>query len=106
MNSFAADPGTVGLEIASGLLDEVRAEARGAEVKYGHFASSHEGLGVLLEEFDELSYAIRTNSADAVRAEAIQVAAVALRIAACCAWPEFRQRSGMSVERTDDVSSI
>jgi NTP pyrophosphatase (non-canonical NTP hydrolase) len=53
---------------------------------YGPFASMHEAWGVLAEEVEELTEAIRMKQGDPARAasierEAIQVAAVALRIA-------------------------
>jgi hypothetical protein len=63
-------------------------EAVAAESKFGDFASMHEAYGVLAEEVAELFEAIRLKQDDVgtrrptqIRAEAIQVAAVALRIA-------------------------
>jgi hypothetical protein len=64
-----------------------------ADSRYGPFTSSHEGLGVLVEEMDELLGAIRDNDLDCIRNEAIQVSAVALRLAGCCGDREFRKRS-------------
>ena len=66
-----------------------------AETKYGPFTSTHEGYGVLCEEVEELLQAIRNNNPEAVFAEAIQVAAVAQRIAECVTLPASRRRSGM-----------
>lgn len=84
------------------ICNAVRAEALGAQVKYGDFYSMHEGYGVLAEEVAELFECIRirqhVHSADTcgifdepctegetrgkmITREAIQVAAVALRIA-------------------------
>jgi NTP pyrophosphatase (non-canonical NTP hydrolase) len=62
-------------------------EASVAQEKYGDFASMHEAYGVIAEEVAELFEAIRMgqlapNRAARIRAEAVQVAAVALRIAA------------------------
>lgn len=70
----------------SDVINLVCSEARKAQEKYGDFASMHEGYGVLAEEVEELFDAIRLgqktpNRADRIEAEAIQVAAVALRIA-------------------------
>jgi NTP pyrophosphatase (non-canonical NTP hydrolase) len=77
------------------LLDEVQAEALRAERRYGDFASTHEALGVLTEEVAELTDAIRGNGLEAVRLEAIQVAAVALRLASQCrGHTAFAGRSG------------
>jgi NTP pyrophosphatase (non-canonical NTP hydrolase) len=61
-------------------------EAELAQEKYGDFASMHEAYGVLAEEVAELFDAIRIKQLQPtrprlIRAEAIQVAAVALRIA-------------------------
>ena len=83
-------------------LQEIEAEARQAEAKYGAPTSSHESLGVLYEEFQELTQAIRGNYIEDVRREAIQVAAVALRLAEHCridiaqqmGQTEFSARSG------------
>ena len=73
---------------------EIIAEAKTAEERYGPFASSHEAIGVLLEEFDELREAIRGNRLAPIRREAIQVSAVALRLAHCCRnHPDFEARS-------------
>lgn len=49
--------------------------------RYGEFASTHEAYGVLAEEVDELLDAIRCNDAQWVIDEAIDVAAVAIRLA-------------------------
>lgn len=66
-------------------LAAISAEALAAESRYGPFASTHEGYGVLAEEVAELFEAIRANSLRDSQREAIQVAAVALRISMHCA---------------------
>lgn len=63
------------------ILTEIRAEAERAHGKFGPPISTHESLGVLLEEFDELKEAIHDNAADRIMREAIQVASVAYRLA-------------------------
>jgi NTP pyrophosphatase (non-canonical NTP hydrolase) len=65
-------------------LAAIQREATQAETRYGAPASTHESLGVLLEEFDELRAAIHANNVVAIRDEAVQVAAVALRLAVAC----------------------
>lgn len=57
-----------------------------ADERHGDFASMHEGYGVLAEEVAELFEAVRMKQGSAARAEkirdeALDVAAVALRIA-------------------------
>lgn len=62
-------------------LDWMVAEMERADKKYGPFRSTHEGLGVLIEEVHaELIPAIQANDRDQIALEAIQVAAVAMRI--------------------------
>ena len=63
-------------------------EADRAHEVYGDFASMHEAYGVLAEEVDELFEAVRMKQRDIgnhrggrIEAEAIQCAAVCLRIA-------------------------
>ena len=61
-------------------------EANAAQAKYGDYASMHEAYGVLAEEVAELFDAIRLRQdnpsrAVAIAREAIQVAAVAYRMA-------------------------
>lgn len=74
-------------------------EAETAQDRYGDFASTHEALGVLLEEVEELRDAIRDNHADDATKEAMQVAAVAYRLywhlATPAQRPEFYRRSGL-----------
>ena len=71
----------------AGILDEseiqdaIHREMAGADQRYGVFKSTHEGLGVLIEEMDELRTAIQGNVMPTVQKEAIQVAAVAWRLA-------------------------
>lgn len=77
------------------MWDEIRAEAKSADRKYGPFTSTHEGYGVLAEEVAELLDAIRSNKRYSIEREAIQVAAVAARIVDCLNNSSVRQRSGV-----------
>jgi len=76
------------------------AEAEAARDKYGDFTSTHEALGVLVEEFDELRAAIHANDLAAISKESCQVAAVALRLHDVCERAlageadGFKKRSG------------
>lgn len=67
------------------LLDEVDVELHTAMSNWPAFNSAHEGYGVLAEEFDELWQHVKTNQKrrdlKAMRKEAIQVAAMAMRFA-------------------------
>lgn len=69
-------------------------EAADAAVKYGPFASTHEALGVLAEEVSELMQAIRANDMEQIQREAIQVSAVAFRLANAAQSRRFQKRSG------------
>jgi len=62
-------------------VDEVCAELIRAVGRHPTFASSHEGWAVMREEMDELWDEVRKRNSDPdrMRAEAIQVAAMAIR---------------------------
>lgn len=73
---------------------EIAERIDAAERRYGDFASTHEALGVLLEEFDELRRAVHSNALESVREECLDIAAVALRMADQCRNAEpFKRRS-------------
>ena len=83
------------------ILQEIEAESCGAQLRYGPYTSTHEAYGVLAEEVAELLDAIRANKIEDVRREAIQVAAVALRLAEQCdamvgLTADFSDRSGFT----------
>ena len=77
------------MSMADVLRNELREaidRARVAQEIYGDFASMHEAYGVLAEEFAELLEAIRirrdsSHRPQDIRNEALDIAAVALRIA-------------------------
>ena len=52
-----------------------------AHARYGDFASTHEALGVAVEEWDELLDAIRENKLASVEWECLDLAAVLIRLA-------------------------
>jgi hypothetical protein len=66
------------------VLDEVREEVASAEAKWPAMNSAHEAYGVLMEEIRELEEHVFTNqkrrNMAEMRAEAIQVAAMAVRL--------------------------
>jgi NTP pyrophosphatase (non-canonical NTP hydrolase) len=66
------------------ITDSLRFRIDAANRRYGPFSSTHEALGVASEEFDELRTAIHSNDLAAIRSEALDLAAVALRLAATC----------------------
>lgn len=63
-------------------------EAEGAALRWPAYNSAHEGLGVIFEEFEELKAHVWTRQPNrdltAMRKEAIQLAATAIRFAADC----------------------
>ncbi len=67
--------------LADKIMHAVTIELNIAQAKFPRFNSPHEGYAVLLEEVNELWDAIKDKNAsrDAVRDEAIQVAAMAIR---------------------------
>lgn len=78
------------------VYEKIQDVVRGADLKYGQFTSTHEAYGVLAEEVAELLHEIRANNCDGVINEAIDVAAVAMRLAmtASNGGIGFRKRSG------------
>lgn len=71
------------------LAFEAAAEAITGREKWGEMHSAHEAFAILNEEFDELKSHVWTNQKrrdlDAMKKEAMQVAAMALRFAdECC----------------------
>ncbi len=71
----------------AGVVDEVVAELERATNLHGPMSSPHEGYAVLQEEVDELWEEVKDRDLDQrrLRAEAIQVAAMAIRfIMDCC----------------------
>jgi hypothetical protein len=64
---------------ANGVHGEVARELASAVLKFGAFHNDHEGWAVLREEVDELWEAVKADDPMAARAEAVQVAAMAVR---------------------------
>lgn len=52
-----------------------------AQLRYGPIASTHEGMGVALEEWHELIDAVRANDLAQVQSECLDLAAVLIRMA-------------------------
>jgi hypothetical protein len=63
------------------LLYEVETRMASAHARYGDFASTHEALGVAVEEWDELRAAIQGNFQFDIERECIDLAAVLIRLA-------------------------
>jgi NTP pyrophosphatase (non-canonical NTP hydrolase) len=66
--------------ITTRALSAVESEMTSAHDRYGQYQSTHEALGVLIEEVGELQDAIRANALMSIQEEAIQVSAVAARL--------------------------
>lgn len=60
-------------------LDEVAIELMRAQARFAPFASAHEGLAVIREEYLELEREIFHGEGEKARAEAVQLAAMATR---------------------------
>lgn len=77
------------------ILRKVLTVADSAQLRYGDFRSTHEALGVALEEWNELQDAIRRNAVRQIKHECIDLAAVLLRLAFHCdaQSDEFIKRS-------------
>lgn len=60
---------------------EIDRRIEAAEKRYGVFASTHEALGVAMEEWDELREAVGGNDLLAVDSECLDLAAVLIRLA-------------------------
>ncbi len=71
-------------KISVSISDVANEVTRAKKIHSGEFNSLHEGYGVLLEEMDELWDEIKAKKPDPVkvRTEAMQVAAMAVRIMA------------------------
>ena len=62
------------------LIDEIYIELEWARLQHPDYHSAHEGYAVILEELDELWDEVKADGPkDRMRAEAIQVAATAIR---------------------------
>ena len=65
------------------LIYEIENRITAATARYGAFASTHEAMGVALEEWDELRNAVHSNALGAVEHECLDLAAVLIRLARC-----------------------
>jgi hypothetical protein len=68
----------------SQVITEIKQHINAANSRYGAYTSTHEALGVALEEWQEMLDAIRANRIESVREEAIDLAAVLIRLAEQC----------------------
>lgn len=76
------------------IMYKIESRMSAAEARYGSFASTHEALGVAVEEWDELRAAIQSNDLTAISDECVDLAAVLVRLArACRNGGEFAERS-------------
>lgn len=78
-------------------LLEARIDA--ADRLYGEFSSSHEAMGVCLEEWDEFRAEVKKNDIFAAQYEALDLAAALIRFHdQLTQSAELRKRSGMDLE--------
>jgi NTP pyrophosphatase (non-canonical NTP hydrolase) len=76
----------------------IQARILQADRLYGQFASTHEALGVALEEWHELIDAIQANDGPSIAREALDLAAVLIRLHDQLTGPnseQLRSRSGL-----------
>jgi NTP pyrophosphatase (non-canonical NTP hydrolase) len=62
-------------------MTEIEDRINAAIDRYGPLASTHEAMGVALEEWTELIDAVRANDLQAIAHESLDLAAVLLRLA-------------------------
>lgn len=76
------------------VLKELNERIKTAEKRYADFTSTHEALGVALEEWNELQSAIQTNAIENICWEAIDLAVVLIRMVRQCRNDqEFKKKS-------------
>jgi len=76
------------------MTPEIERRIESAESRYGKFSSTHEALGVALEEWDELREAIKSNQLSDIESECLDLAAVLIRLARQISTDtELRKRS-------------
>jgi len=63
---------------------EIIEHAKVSDTRFGDFTSTHEAMGVMLEEWNELQSAVQANKIESIREEAIDLAAVCYRLAMQC----------------------
>jgi hypothetical protein len=61
--------------------DDIADRIVNAEARYGPFTSTHEAMGVISEEWDELRAAVHANALESVWHEALDIAAACIRLA-------------------------
>lgn len=71
-----------------------------AEHRYGPFTSTHEALGVALEEWDELRAAIQANDQPAIEAECADLAAVLIRLARLMRDHDYQHKRSTKADGT------
>lgn len=62
-------------------FQEIYKRVNRANDRYGSLASTHEGIGVALEEWDELRDAVKANDFNLIYDECLDLAAVLIRMA-------------------------
>ncbi len=79
------------------VLTDLSNQMRRVELTYGAYESTHEALGVIVEEYHELVEAIRKGASESIRMEAIDLAVAAVRLANHCrGFASFSSRSGFN----------
>ncbi len=71
-----------------------------ADRRYGPFTSTHEALGVALEEWDELRDAIQHNDQPAIAEECADLAAVLIRLARLMRDHDYQHKRSTKADGT------
>lgn len=75
------------------MMGQIEARIAHADKRYGPFASTHEAMGVGLEEWNEFCDAVRANALGSVKWEALDLAAAMIRLARDIDNEQLQRRS-------------
>lgn len=79
--------------VSDNIAVEIAARIERADDRYGPFRSTHEAMGVALEEWTEFIEAVRSNQLLDIYEEALDLAAVMIRLAGSLQDDELARRS-------------
>lgn len=83
------------LKTGQQITDALNKRIHAADHRYGPFASVHEGMGVALEEWQELIEAVHSNDGEHIQREALDLCAALMRMCRDLNDVNTQQRSGL-----------